>query len=346
MAGEPRDGWTPILVIVESARHPIDCVEAIYGKAAEARLQTSKGAWMKRIREAYGKLATAEVAGWKLPQLQADWRRLLRLLIEDIVEHSETGAVIMIDEFPLMVWNIADDHEPALAMQFLDALREVRQEFEPTGRIRFILSGSIGFHLVLQHFKQDHGYKGAPTNDTHLFVLAGLSPDDTELMCRRYLDDEGIARNTRESVAQRMYFRTDGLPIYIQYVCEAVQDSKARELVPEEIDRILDGMLSTRQVAWFKDAAQRIDGYYAKLRCEYRASIILNRLSREEDFLSESTLANVVKATDSADTQTNIQQVLELLLDDNYLIRDTSSGERRYRFRYRLMREWWAINRA
>jgi len=38
--------------------------------------------------------------------------------------------------------------------------------------------------------------------------------------------------------------------------------------------------------------------------------------------------------------------VIELLRDDNYLVREISGGERRYRFRYRLMREWWKINLA
>src|ERR1700674_848397 len=30
---QPRDSWKAILVLVESARHPIDCVEAIYTEA-------------------------------------------------------------------------------------------------------------------------------------------------------------------------------------------------------------------------------------------------------------------------------------------------------------------------
>ena len=45
-------------------------------------------------------------------------------------------------------------------------------------------------------------------------------------------------------------------------------------------------------------------------------------------------------------TAVGVQRVVELLTDDNYLLRDTSSGERKYRFRYRLMRQWWKINRA
>jgi hypothetical protein len=346
MQDEPRPGWTPLLVLVESARHPIDCVEAIYEQAAAAGLRTSKGVWMKRVRQAYEALASAEIAGWKLPQLQADWRRLLKLLVEDIVENSDTGALIMIDEFPLMVWNIADDHGAALAMQFLDALREIRQQFESTNKLRFVLSGSIGFHLVLQHLKLEHGYKGAPTNDMHLFTLTGMAAEDTELMCRRYLDDEQITRRTPEAVAERMHFRTDGLPLYIQYVCEAIQDARSGEVIPTDIDRILDAMLSQRQVSWFRDAAQRIEGYYAKFGFDGIASIVLNRLSIEEELFPEAAIINAVQASDAGVTEAVVKRVIELLTDDNYLLRDTSSGQRKYRFRYRLMRQWWKINRA
>ena len=346
MAEDPPSGWTPLLIFVESARHPIDCVEAMYTMASEAQMRSAKGVWMNRVRKAYETLASGAAGAWKLPQVQSDWRRLMRLLVEDIVEHSDTGAIVMIDEFPLMVWHIADDHGPALAMQFLDALREVRQEFESTNRIRFVLSGSIGFHLVLQHLKLDHGYKGAPTNDMHLFVLTGMDAADTELMCRQYLDEEGIRRERPETVAARMYYRTDGLPLYIQYVCEALQDSKASQVVPQDIDRILDGMLADRQVPWFRDAAQRIEGYYSKLGCDHTASVILNRLSREEDYFAEVAIVDTVRTGDGQATQSGVQRVVELLTDDNYLVRDTSSGERKYRFRYRLMRQWWEINRA
>lgn len=342
----PRKGWTPILVLVESARHPIDCVEAIYNEACASQVLSTKGVWAKRVTEAYKKLAESEIAGFKLPKIQADWRRMLKLLVQDIVENCDDAVVLMIDEFPFMVWNIADDHGAALAMQFLDALREIRQQFEPSNKIRFILSGSIGFHLVLQHLKLDHGYKGAPTNDMFLFVLGGMAPEDTESMCRNYLDDEHIRRKTPEAVAQRMQFRTDGLPLYIQYVCEAIQDSNQRSVEPADIDRILDEMLRNRHVTWFRDAAQRIDGYYAKLELNETASIVLNRLSREEDFFSEAELFNTVRTKWPEDEDSDLLRLLELLTDDNYVVRDTSSGERRYRFRYRLMREWWKINRA
>jgi len=132
----------------------------------------------------------------------------------------------MIDEFPLMVANIADDHGAHTAMEFLDTLREIRQKYEGTGKIRFLFSGSIGLHLILQHLKSAHGYKGSPTNDMPLKVLGGMSRPDTELMCQSYLDEEGIERTDPESFADQMFRSTDGLPLYIQYVCDQFQGKR------------------------------------------------------------------------------------------------------------------------
>jgi hypothetical protein len=346
MAANPRSGQMPLLVIVESAHHPIDCVEAMYTKAAEANLRSSQGIWSKRLSDTLTAASGGQIGGWKLPAIQQDWRRLLRVLVEDIVEHSETGAVFMIDEFPLMVWNIKEEHGAQLAMQTMDALREIRQEFESTDRIRFVLSGSIGLHLVLQELKQKHGYRGAPVNDMQMIALAGMSADDVELMCQKYLDEEKIERRTPAAVAERMLYRTDGLPLYIQYVCEEVQNSNARTIGPDDIDRVLDEMLDGRQTTWFKDAADRIPNYYAKFGIDGAAAAILDRLSREEDYFAEGALVDTVRTADEHATRSDVQRVLETLLDDNYLVRDTSTGERRYRFRYRLMRQWWRINKA
>jgi AAA+ ATPase superfamily predicted ATPase len=346
MCDEPQQGWTPLFVLVESARHPIDCIETICSHASHAELRSTKGVMLSRLHKSLELLSSGQISGWKLPQVQADWRNMLKSLVEDIVHHGDSKALIMIDEFPLMIWNIAEDHGAPLAMQFLDALREIRQQFEATGKLRFILSGSIGFHLVLQHLKLTHNYKGAPTNDMHIHILTGMSREDTELMCRGYLDDENIERSTPKSVADRMHFRTDGLPLYIQYVCEAIQDGKASTVVAEDVDRIVDELLNRSNVTWFRDAAQRIEAYYSKFKFDRMAVTILNRLSAEEDFFSEEAILNTVRAIDETADDQPAKRVIELLTDDNYLVRDTSSGGRRYRFRYRLMREWWKINRA
>jgi len=242
------------------------------------------------------------------------------LLACNLAEHSDDSVLIMIDEFPLLVSNISDDHGAALAMEFLDTLREVRQAYGPSGKIRFLLSGSIGIHLVLQRLKRQHNYKGSPTNNTALVVLGGMSHEDTELMCQRYLDDENIRRDPPAGFAAGMFESTDGLPLYIQYVCDRLQSEGRTKTTPEDIGTILRGMLDSRELEWFRNAAQRIDAYYAPLGASNRAFAILAHLSRSKDFVSESSIIEHLKSQMPVEHDRSVLDTLELLLDDNYFL--------------------------
>src|SRR5260370_38488104 len=54
---QPKDGWKPILTLVESVRHPIDCVAAVYAEADRVQIRSSKSVWAGRIRSAYEAIA-------------------------------------------------------------------------------------------------------------------------------------------------------------------------------------------------------------------------------------------------------------------------------------------------
>ena len=71
MGEQPRNKWTPLTCSVEQCSHPIECVEKIYDQASLMEVQSTKGAWLKRIRSGYKKIAGTEVAGWKIPSITA-----------------------------------------------------------------------------------------------------------------------------------------------------------------------------------------------------------------------------------------------------------------------------------
>ena len=346
MADHPVDGWTPVQAFVESARHPIECVEKIYTEANQMEVRSSRGVWLGRIKSALQSMAGSEIAGLKFPPIQKNWKQLLDALAEDIAENMDKRVLIMVDEFPLMVNNVIEDHGPGVGMEVLDSLREIRQKYEPSGRVRFVLSGSIGLNLVLQHLRREHGYKGAPTNDMAQEVLSGMTIDDTELMCQRLLDEEGVRRMGPAEVRQRMFEATDGLPHFIQHVCEQIQRSGVGHVTPEDIDRIVRELLDDPAVQGFRDAADRIETYYKRLHVNEVAFHILKMLCYEEDLVREEDILDYVRSQMVVGQDRLILSTLEWLRDDHYIIRDTATGERRYRFRYRIMRQWWQINQG
>ena len=139
MCEHPENGWVPLMCWVEQCGHPIDCVERIYQQAEKMHVKSKKGGWLKHIRSAYEAISGMEMAGWHLPPIKSDWKHLLGALIRDIAENTDNRILIVLDEFPLMISKISMIPEtgPALAMDFLDTLRGLRQEFDPSGRVRW-----------------------------------------------------------------------------------------------------------------------------------------------------------------------------------------------------------------
>ena len=348
MSENPVRGWIPLLCFVEQCGHPIECVEQVYKEAEQNEISSMKGVWLKRVRAFYKTLADTQVAGWHLPKLLSNWKGLLGNLVEDVCENTGHRMLVMLDEFPLMVAKVCNQPEggPALAMDLLDTLRALRQKHEPTGRIRFILSGSIGLHLILENLRRKDGYKSNPISDMHTFVLSGMCPSDVQLMRKKYLDEEGIIPSDPVNFDRHMFECTDGLPLYIQHICEGFQISKREQVAPDDVDRATRQMLDNRTIEGFAYAAKRIENYYASLSMDRLASLILTRLSHETDYVAEKVIVDYVRSQMTIEYDDVVLSVLELLWDDNYIVRDSSAGTRKYRFRYRIMRQWWEINRG
>ena len=105
-------------------------------------------------------------------------------------------------------------------------------------------------------------------------------------------------------------------------------------------------MMDSREIEWFRDSAQRIESYYARLRADQLAFCILRMLCRQEDFVSEKEIVDFVRSQLILEQDHPVLTTLDLLWQDNYVVRDSSLGQRRYRFRYGIMRRWWLINKG
>ena len=345
IASEPPKGWTPLLCLLESKHHPIECVQTIYEEAKEAEVQSPTGTWKELLKDAYEKVRDTKMGGWQLPELKSDWKSRLRVLVSDIVESTDNKVLIILDEFPSMVTNIAQSKGggPELAMEFLDAFRETCQQYEGTGQVRFILCGSIGPRLVVRQLKETAGYRGSPTNDMARESLGGMRRTDIKEMCERLLLDEGITVDNLEGFVTEMTAATDGLPLYIQHICQRIQDEGLDSVSASYIGPKLDELMDEPGVEWFEYAVDRIDSYYGKYA--RLAHIILEDLCHTTEYVPESDIVNTAKSAIEGITDQDVKGALSDLREDHYLDRDTSDG-RRYRFRLEVIRRWWLKNRG
>lgn len=346
MMENPPQNRAVVMCWIEKSRHPSELVGRLFDEAKSHSILSRKANWLIGIRKAYEKLAGAELGGWKLPAIQSVWKRLFEILIEDIVQNSDHQVILMFDELPHMLNNLVADGNAALAAELLDTLRELRQHHQGSGKFRFVLAGSIGLHLIVDELKKHHGYRGNPTNDLIRESLSGMSDDDVALLCREFLDEEGIERAEPEKFNRRMATNTDGLPLYIEYVCEAFQAAKRKQVGPADIDVEIRHLLDSSAVDWFRDAAERIDTHYARLGVEGKAREILKHLCQAKGYVAETEIMAHIRSQMTVEHDDEVLAVLELLREDHYLTRKVTRGQRRYRFLYEIMRRWWRLNRG
>lgn len=347
MARLPEEGrYAVIKSDVESCRHPAELVGRIYNQAADHAILSRSAKWLGKFRNAYDTLAGLKVDGWGLPVVQSGWKDLLRLLIKDIAENCDRQIIIILDEFPHMIGNLIQDGKAAIAQELLDTLRELRMSYQANGRFRFLIAGSIGLHLVVDELKQHHGYKGNPTNDMMTETLKGMYDDDISLLCQKYLDDEGIVRQDSDRFDRHMRNVTDGIPIYVEHICDKFQAAKVKSVSITDIDRRMRELLDDPAVDWFWDAAKRIETHYSRLKADRIAIEILKQLCQRRTWVSEQDVISNIRSQLIVEYDEQVLRVLELLRRDHYIDRDIRKGKRFYRFYYEIMRRWWRLNKG
>ena len=105
-------------------------------------------------------------------------------------------------------------------------------------------------------------------------------------------------------------------------------------------------MMNSTEVEWFDNTVARIDSFYDKLNLNHQAHAIPKKLCHEAGSLTEKAIIDFVRSQITVEHDETVLSALDLLWQDHYLDRDTSGGERTYRFRYELMRKGWVINRG
>ena len=147
---------------------------------------------LRSMSDLLGKAAGTEIAGLiKLPDgSPAPWKEVLRRTFADVEEAmtaqgSDCRMVFFWDEVPYLLDNIAKREGHAVAMEVLDALRSLGQDFD---RIRLLLTGSIGMHHSQQGRHRDFikDFCAFLTQE-ELPVIDELFRMNADQLCRRYV---------------------------------------------------------------------------------------------------------------------------------------------------------------
>ncbi len=329
MAREAPGGTLAFFFELEATHTPDALAQAIYDRSAEY-LPLSRHAG-EEVRGLKKLLGGAEAAGVKIPRAEASWQTLLERVMQGLCEQKNYSRVVFfLDEVPMMLQNMPESDR----REILNTLRKLDQVYgKREGKIRFVVTGSIGLHHVLSDLREK-GYANQPVSDMVRRALPPLSPTDAKILAESWLMGEGLESSS--VLTGCIATTTDGLPFYIREIVRALK-SEGFSLDEEGVNRAVRYLATDATSAIELDFYnKRIETYYAPNR-RALARALLDALARDEAL----TLAELSSRLPGADPDA-LESTLKLLEDDLYIRYDEAG---RFVFRYGFIRRVWLLLR-
>lgn len=235
---------------------------------------------------------------------------------------TDDGPVplVMMDEVPMAIRNIARSEDAPAAAALLQTLRALRQG---TTRVRWIVAGSVGFHHVLR----DAGGASGDLADLASLVLGPLPDHETRELAQRLL--LGINQTPSDRTVEALVEVSGGIPFLAHKVVGMLgQRNKGTATARDVRDCFEDFIDCHEEFGWFDHFTRRVDQYYGD-RTRLAQKTLDSAVSSEHQWVPLASL-------DAA-----VLDVLDDLVADHYL---EVSGQR-VRWRYPALQYIWARRR-
>jgi hypothetical protein len=259
LGGERRIGKTHILRKMHEEGHPgfVTVYQELEGIQSLSELVRELYHAVSALLRGAGKLKAATLDMWEslvppqiksfdLPQVKDNWKALLKGAITDALKvvPPDDKLVLIWDEFPLMVHNIKVREGAESAIQLLDVLRHIRQTEPGAGRLRLLLTGSIGLHHVLKSLRAE-GNANAPMNDMLGETVPPMSEEDAFTLATRLLgeiDPEATRAERFVPLAREMFRVVGGFPFYLQHVADRLSQLERPPAV-KDVDAAVEDLV-------------------------------------------------------------------------------------------------------
>jgi hypothetical protein len=230
-----------------------------------------------------------------------------------------------LDEVTESVSEIGKNEGPEKAREFLSELRRIR---ETHANIRWVLTGSIGFHHVIRQI----GTTEATIGDVRSFPLGPLDPDWSAWLAGSVLWGAGLADGSGQDAETRAEVArvTDGIPILIHLIGQFVLDSSIQTVSKSDVTGLLDACFQRADMTTnLTHFLSRLDDYYQDpTSAELVLDTVANQPTSQQDLLA---FPNITRA------------LLQSLESDHYLSRDIDN---RMIWKYPSLCRLWMIRRG
>jgi len=344
----PHKDFLVISSDLEKIDSPLNFVNDVLNKTAPylTKKEKTKG-WFFELWKAF---EGTEVGGViKIPVYrEKEWKDLLIMSINAICNNSSKTVVFLWDELPYMLQKInaneANSTTYSSSLQIMDVLRSLRQE---QSNLRMVFTGSIGLHHVLNNMTVAQ-VSSQPVNDMEKIELGVLSEESALDMIKDHLDEEGLLEDISQSVMQSIAQHCDYIPFYIKKLINSLSISE--EIITQNVlDKKIMSILTEADEWELDHFRSRLEDYYygevtdTQKRLIKKASLaksILNHCAVAIAPQSIDDCFNALKAEYQFDDRDLVIKLLNNLIKDHYLKRDTNGN---YRFNLSILKRWWIL---
>ena len=335
MCAECEHNILPFYQDLEGIHSIKELLRAIYTTVHSSLSATDR--WKSRLAK-WSTLLPERIGNLDLSALRDNWAGLLATAFNDLMEVTGDQMVLMVwDEFPLMLYNLCKREGDKVAIELLDQLRALRQKH--SRRLRFLLTGSIGLHLVIRSLKKA-GNANDPVNDLYSTTVPPMGPEQTEMLAAALLEQVDVDASDRADLAQRLAEAVGGFPYYLHHVADQLQQLRRRVKSTDLIAAVDALIYDPQDPAHFRNYFTRISTYYDTTEVPVGLAV-LDVVAGQSTPLSTEQIINLVRHRSIAASEEDVRAVLGLLVEDHYLTKVRFNQRLSYDFRWILVKRWW-----
>ncbi len=351
MAAEPAEGFDVLFLEVEGIDSCDNLTELLLNRFQPLCTTAGKAkGWFDGFREAVGGI---EIGGLiKLPEKkELDWKNTLEKVIDGICQNrADRLILLMFDELPYMLQKInrvsASAGRPHEALTLLDTFRALRQR---NRNLRMIFAGSVGLHHVLRDLKQA-GLASEPVDNMPPVPIPPLENDDAFQLATRLLTAERIEFDgDSKQIIQCLIDQTSNVPFYMERIASQL-GLMGRPIAVNDVEAVVLKQLTDDHDPWEMEHFRgRLETYYQRTLQDATnktvsedaiARAILDHFATVDAPQTIDQVWSMIRGQFALTDRNLIVQMLKSLGQDHYLISDV---EKRYSFRFPLVKRWWKI---
>jgi uncharacterized protein len=327
-------GMNPVFVDVSDCADELRFVERLYAavlanNSGDLLWNHIKESWLgkaiQRVQKAGGAGFSVEFR-----PVEAAWSRLGEELTGALCR-LEGRWLIQIDELPVFLLKLLNHDEPAArdrVREFLYWLRRLRLEF---GEVRWFLAGSIGLDTITTRLNMADSI-----NDLRIQTLGAFDGPTADALLAALAAEYRIALSdvVRGHVVNKVGWPA---PYYLQLVFHELRNKRGA-ITPADVDRAIEDLLGPQHRNYFDYWRQRLFEELGRPDAEY-AIDMLNAACHALDGVTRAILGQALASaiSDPGIRGDKLRYLLDVLQNDGYLV----EGNRRWRFRSPLLREYW-----